>query len=103
MTTEIVNTTLGILHNCAKMKVNCALLRGYGFIEVAEPYTDISHNIEEIALRAVVTISYMMEENETSIARISHGMVRFILCMFSGKPNAIANATLPHDCQLANN
>jgi hypothetical protein len=61
-----VNYALGIAHNCAKTPENRALLRSYGFVAAARPYTDIDRNDELFVFRAVIAISHVMEENEAS-------------------------------------
>ena len=72
----MVKSTLGMIHNCAKAEVNCKLLRKYHFVEAAQPYTDPSENSESTVLQAVLAISYVMEEDELSIMRISQGTHR---------------------------
>ena len=66
-----VYTALGIIHNCAKVDENKMLLRKCRFIEAAHPYTDTDNTAGELVINAVMAISYVMEENEASIARIN--------------------------------
>ena len=74
VTKSTVHTALGIVHNCAQVEANCVLLRKYGFVEGAQPYTDISSNSQTIVMNAAMAISYVMEENEGSMARLDKGM-----------------------------
>ena len=68
-----MTTAFGIVHNCAKAKPNQVILRKLRFIELAHPYTNTSQNASEIVISAVLAMSYVMEENETSLARLHNG------------------------------
>ena len=69
----MVHSAFGIVHNCAKLVENMVILRSYGFVEAAQPYTDTSSNTREVVLMAAMAISYVMEENQASVARLNEG------------------------------
>ena len=67
----MVYTSFGIIHNCAKLEDNCKLLRKYHFLQAAKPYLVMKGNSTEVVLTAVLAVSYVMEENEAHIARLT--------------------------------
>ena len=69
----IVNTSFGIIHNCAKERGNQVILRKLNFIELAHKYTNTETNPGDIVMNAVMSMSYVMEENEASLARLQKG------------------------------
>jgi len=69
----LVSTAFGIIHNCAKLPANAAILQSCDLVGAAGSYTDMKHNAREIVLEAAMAISAVMEENQAHVARLSEG------------------------------
>ena len=68
----IANAIL-MIHAAAKVPENIEILQQLRFVDAAKPCTDSSRFKEDFVIAAVMAMSYVMEENEASLARLSKG------------------------------
>ena len=69
-----------VLHNCVKAPENVAIARPLRLVEIVQHCIDSHKYKEHFVIVAVMTMSYIMEENEASLAKMAPGTLCLKMC-----------------------
>ncbi|XP_078572363.1 uncharacterized protein LOC144859530 [Branchiostoma floridae x Branchiostoma japonicum] len=76
----LVRCSLGILHNCAKVMENRAILRPLGLIDQLLPWINTSD--EELKTVTVMTLAYIVGEEDNDLIMADDSVISFIMTVF---------------------
>ncbi|CAH1238555.1 Hypp5602 [Branchiostoma lanceolatum] len=77
----LVKCSLGILHNCAKVMENRTILRQLGLIDHLLPWINTSD--EELKTVTVMTLAYIVGEEDNELIMTDDSVIGFILTVFT--------------------
>lgn len=82
----LVLSAFGVLHNCAKVDENKPMYRKLNILQVLLPYT-LPNNDHPVIMRALMTMSYIVEGDTQHLVQANEASVEFILTTLKAAVN----------------